>query len=127
MLHQRRVPFLSSVVEMQNALSALADTAPIRFCEQFRRALCQGGKQVFRLLWLEPWVQSEDVPGRLQPATHGMRRHQSIYLSRSNLGQSKRNCLADATRAPGNQSHAVLQVRHAEFRSSAAANSQRDT
>src|SRR2546425_9975474 len=47
-------PLLASVIKMQNALTTLANTVPIHFCEQLRRAVCQRGNQVFGLARFEP-------------------------------------------------------------------------
>src|ERR1700752_4536244 len=44
----------AGVIEMQNTLPTFANTAPIRFCEQRRRAVCQGSKQVLGLARLKP-------------------------------------------------------------------------
>jgi hypothetical protein len=46
--------FLAGVIEMKNALSALADTIMIHTCEQFRRTVCHRGEQVFGLARFEP-------------------------------------------------------------------------
>jgi hypothetical protein len=55
-LHAAPAPcsFLAGVIEVQNALSTLADAIPIRFCEQLRRAVYQWSKQVFGLERFEP-------------------------------------------------------------------------
>src|SRR5438552_10255603 len=57
--------FLAGVIEMQNALSTLANAVPIRFCEQLRRAVCQWGKQVFGLARFEPQFHRGGVFGCL--------------------------------------------------------------
>ncbi len=71
-------PLLAGVVEVQYAVIAFADAAPIDIREQSRRAMRQGREQVFWLASVEPKLCSGQTSGRLQLGTHGMLRHYSV-------------------------------------------------